>query len=106
MANKLKNISTYQWVIGVTIAIIMSLSGLLLADMKNDLNQKVDNKVLEQMIKVIEVEQRNQKESAVEQKQLIKQNQASQITMTEQMIKAFNALNEQMIIMNEQLKKE
>ena len=84
----------------------MSLSGLLLADMKNDLNQKVDNKVLEQMIKVIEVEQRNQKESAVEQKQLIKQNQASQITMTEQMIKAFNALNEQMIIMNEQLKKE
>jgi hypothetical protein len=72
--------------------------------MNKRVDGKVDNKVLEQMIRVIEVEQKNAKEHQQEQKQILKENKSEQMAMNRKLLEAINALNKQIIIMNERTK--
>lgn len=91
MIKKLKE----AWVIIIFIGVITSLCGVLYAEQNKKIDQKVDNVVLQQMIKVLEIKQEIQ----------VKVNEDSK-EVDQRMIDALNNLNIQIVKLNEQLKRE
>ena len=95
MINKLKEIELFKIILPLVLMALISLCGILYAQQNKKIDKKADNAVVIQMLRVVEVEQKAQKEKIQEQKKL-----------DAEMLKTLQQLNIQMILLNEKLKEK
>ena len=95
MIQKIKEIEVFKLVLPLFVMVAMSLCGVLYAQQNKKIDQKVDNAVMQQTIKVIETKQEVQREQIEDQRKV-----------DAKTLEVLQNLNIQIMLLNEKLKTE
>ena len=95
MIKKIKEIALPTWIQIALVGALISAGGLLYAQTQKQIDTKANAETVDQMLEVVKIRQEMQKEDIKEQKENSKMLNHN-----------IQKLTEQMIILNEQLKKE